>query len=67
MAFWRFMVDRKLRSADTDEYRYRRPLCQVCGQAVNRVALRELAAPYQWVPMGWICVGCSIIDVELVK
>jgi hypothetical protein len=64
MVFYRYMVDRKLPSSESSEYRYRKPMCQVCGGHVLRVAIREPMLPYAWLPTGWMCVGCSIIDMD---
>ena len=64
MAYYRYMVDRKLPGSETSEYRYRAPICQVCGFRLVRVALRELAAPWAWLPVGWHCVDCAIVDLD---
>jgi hypothetical protein len=65
MAYYRYMVGRKLRGSDTSEYRYRAPICQVCGHRLTRVALRENLAPWAWLPYGWMCTDCAIIDLDL--
>ena len=64
MVYYRYMVDRKLPGHETTEFRFKKPLCQVCGQPLARVAFREQAKPYQWQVAGWACYGCTIIDIE---
>ena len=61
---WRYMVDRKLKAAEVLEYRWRAPLCQVCGTRLARIAERLQNDPYQWVPIGWLCRNCNILDIE---
>lgn len=63
--YYRYMVDRKLKSSDTSEYRSRAPICQVCGKRLLRLAVREGAPRYEWLPTGWWCGDCSIIDMDM--
>ena len=63
MVYWRYMVDRRLAGHESKEYKWKKPLCQVCGMPVTRMALRDDTYPYRWRPRGWMCQDCNIVDV----
>jgi len=58
----RYRLDRKLKGSDLKEYAMRRPICQVCGERLARLAFRTFEAPYPWIPVGWWCEDCCMAD-----
>jgi hypothetical protein len=60
MAMWAYVPDRKLtkRQIETLSERGSRS-CFACGGKLLRVAEREAAFPYHWLPNGWICSHCN--------
>lgn len=63
MAVYQYMVDRRLKAHEVRDLEVRSPICQVCSDRLERIAVRELAFPHHWQPIGWMCWPCSLMLV----
>lgn len=61
MSLLRFVSEGKLKAADERDLDVRAPICQSDGQRLQRIAVRELSDPRQWIPFGWACSSCGVI------
>jgi predicted RNA-binding Zn-ribbon protein involved in translation (DUF1610 family) len=38
--------------------------CPDCGSHLLRIAVREMFAPYHWIPSGYQCSTCSFVLLD---
>lgn len=62
MVMWRYMADRRLTLKEARAPKDAK-LCLCEAPEWARIAERMGAPNYQWVPCGYICVGCNTIII----
>jgi len=64
MVQWLFQADRRLTRHEQDSQPIDRT-CLACGGYLLRLAERERARPYKWVPCGYVCGGCNAVYLQV--